>query len=160
MTIYLNLVHRYFAVFIHNFGPGRGGRYRNTYTGTGTRIQYARRYGFPVLYRKKYLFGTGIRYENSFNFFCIENKKQEFFAMGIRYENSFNFFSIENKKQEFFAMEIRYENSFNFFSGENKKQEFFAMGIRYVAVPVLQKSIQVPVPEVQVPVLLPSTLVP
>ena len=131
MTIYLNLVHRYFAVFIHNFGPGRGGRYRNTHTGTGTRIQYARRYGFPVLYRKKYLFGTGIRYENSFNFFCIENKKQEFFAMGIRYENSFNFFSIENKKQE-----------------------FFAMGIRYVAVPVLQKSIQVPVPEVQVPVLL------
>ena len=134
MTIYLNLVSRYFALFIHNFGLGRGGRYRNTSTGTGTRIQYARRYGFPVLYRKKYLFGTGIRYENSFNFFCIENKKQEFFAMGIRYENSFNFFSIENKKQE-----------------------FFAMGIRYVAVPVLQKSIQVPVPEVQVPVLLPST---
>ena len=74
--------------------------------------------------------------------------------MGIRYENSFNFFSVVKQKQEFFAMGIRYENSFNFFSVENKKQEFFAMGIRYAAVPLLQKSIQIPVPEVQVPVLL------
>ena len=53
----------------------------------------------------------GIRYENSFNFFTIENQKQEFLAMGIRYENSFNFFSIEKQKQGFLAMGIRYENS-------------------------------------------------
>ena len=72
-------------------------------TDSGLRVQLYRRYGFPVLYRKKDFFVTGIRNENSFNFFIIEKQGQYFFGMGIRYENSFNFFSIEKNKHKFFA---------------------------------------------------------